>query len=201
MRPNSLAGRLIAAASLWSVVALVAAGLILTSLDRQIVEQGFDQRLGVYLKTLIGTLAAQTTPALSDPGNMGEPRFELPYSGWYWQVSQGGTVALASRSLYTDLVDTAKATGAKTVDDVTSGAVLGPAGQSLRFVSQTVTLDPNRTYNVLVAGDAGELQDQITAFRRTVMLTLAVFGIGLVVAITAQIRWGLRPLDRVRLGL
>ena len=203
MRPNSLAGRLIAAASLWSVVALVAAGLILTSLYRQSVEQGFDQRLGVYLKTLIGMLAAQTTPALSDPGNMGEPRFELPYSGWYWQVSQGdgGTVALASRSLYTDLVDTAKATGAKTVDDVTSGAVVGPAGQSLRFVSQTVTLDPSRTYNVLVAGDAGELQDQITAFRRTVMLTLAVFGIGLVVAITAQIRWGLRPLDRVRLGL
>ena len=35
----------------------------------------------------------------------------------------------------------------------------------------------------------------------SVLLTLAVFGIGLILATTAQIRWGLRPLDRVRRGL
>src|SRR5262245_49713648 len=102
MRLNSLAGRLIAAASLWSVVALIAAGLILTQLYRQTVERAFDDRLGVYLQTLVGMLAAQPGPNLTDPGNLGEPRFELPFSGWYWQVRQDGRgpVVLASPSLF-----------------------------------------------------------------------------------------------------
>ena len=54
MRLNSLAGRLIAAATLWAALALVAAGLILVSLYRSTVENAFDQRLNVYLQTLIG---------------------------------------------------------------------------------------------------------------------------------------------------
>jgi hypothetical protein len=94
MRRNSLAFRLIAAASLWSAVALLAAGLILTSLYSSTVERGFDERLSVYLRTLVGNLAQQSPPAPIDPGNLGEPRFELTFSGWYWQVREpdGGPV-------------------------------------------------------------------------------------------------------------
>src|SRR3990167_8433881 len=122
MRLNSLSVRLIAAASLWSVVALVVAGLILTSLYSQTVEQAFDERLGVYLRTLIGNLATQNPNALADPGNLGEQRFELIYSGWYWQVRRpdGGPVLLASRSLFSDVLDVTKATETQTADGVTS---------------------------------------------------------------------------------
>ena len=89
MRLNSLAVRLIVAATLWSAVALLAGGLILTSRYRQSVERSFDQRLTVYLRTLVGMIAAQNPANLSDPGNLGEQRFELTYSGWYWQVRRG----------------------------------------------------------------------------------------------------------------
>src|ERR1700681_1433279 len=107
MRLNSLAVRLIVAATLWSAVALLAAGFILTSLYRQSVERSFDQRLTVYLRTLVGMLAAQSPSNLSDPGNLGEQRFELPYSGWYWQVRRrkSGPVVLASESLFHDIID------------------------------------------------------------------------------------------------
>ena len=203
MRRNSLAVRLIAAASLWSAVALVVAGFILTSLYRQTVERGFDERLGVYLKTLVGTIAAQNPAALADPGNLGAQRFELPYSGWYWQIrrGRGGPVVLASRSLFSDLLDIAKATGPRIADDVTGGTLTGPDNQSLRVLSRTIRFDSGETLDVLVAGDAGELGNQIDAFRTSVILTLAVFGVGLILATTIQIRWGLRPLDRVRRDL
>jgi signal transduction histidine kinase len=203
MRLNSLAIRLIAAASLWSAVALVVAGLILTSLYRQTVEQAFDERLGVYLTTLIGTLATQDPAVLSDPGNLGEQRFELLYSGWYWQVRRpdNGAVLLASRSLFSDILDISKATDTLTIDGVTAGSLTGPEGQSLRVLSRTIIFDPDTSFDVLVSGDAGQLRDQVAAFRTSVILTLAVFGIGLVVATMIQIRWGLRPLDRVRSGL
>ncbi len=203
MRRNSLSFRLIAAASLWSAVALLVAGLILTSLYSSTVERGFDERLSVYLRTLVGSLAQQSPPASADPGNLGEPRFELTYSGWYWQVREAdaGPVVLASRSLFTDTLDVANATDTGDLDGMASGALVGPDDQSLRVLSRTVDFDESHRYEVLVAGDAGEVADQIAAFRWSVGLTLAALGIGLVIASTAQIRWGLRPLDNVRRGL
>ena len=58
--PSSLAGRLISAATLWSAATLLIAGLILTSLYRQTVVSAFDERLSVYLRTLVGVFAAET---------------------------------------------------------------------------------------------------------------------------------------------
>ena len=101
MPANSLAFRLIAAASLWTAAALLVAGLIITSLYRETVERAFDERLSVYLRTLVGSLATENPAQLTEPGNLGEPRFELSYSGWYWQVRRpnSGPVVIASKSL------------------------------------------------------------------------------------------------------
>src|SRR5262245_26209407 len=118
--PSSLAGRLVAAAILWSAATLVVAGVIFTSLYRQTVVSAFDERLSVYLRTLVGVLAAENPDSeLRDPGNLGEPRFELLYSGWYWQVrdADGGPVALASRSLFADVLDIARATDVHRTSD------------------------------------------------------------------------------------
>jgi signal transduction histidine kinase len=203
MRPNSLAFRLILSASLWSALALIVAGLILTSLYRQNAESAFDDRLSVYLKTLVGNLAGQDPAHLVDTGNLGEQRFELLYSGWYWEVREagGGAVLLASRSLFSDILDIGKATSKHESAGVTSGALIGPDNQLLRVLTQTITFSEGHKLDVLVAGDAGDMEAQIASFRWSVVLTLAAFGIGLVVATFIQIRWGLRPLDRVRRGL
>src|SRR5258707_11495825 len=200
MRLNSLAVRLIVAATLWSAVALLAAGLILTSLYRQSVERSFDQRLTVYLRTLVGMLATQNPANLTDPGNLGEQRFELPYSGWYWQVQRGknGPVVLASKSLFNDVIDFSKASDKNDIEEATGGALVGPDNQSLRALDRTIDFGPGNSYEVLVTGNAGDMADEIDAFRRNTLLTLAVFGVGLIISITAQTRWVLRPLDRVR---
>jgi len=204
MKPrfDSLAFRLVAGASVWAAVALIAAAFILTSLYRETVERGFDERLGVYLKTLVGNLAMQSPGQLGDPGNLGEQRFELIYSGWYWQVRKsGGPVVLASRSLATDTLDIAKATNVGTVDGVESAVLTGPDNQELRVLSRTIIFDADHRYDVLIAGNASQLEAEIRNFQTSVALTLAVFGIGLIVAVGVQIRWGLQPLDRVRHGL
>ncbi|WEK48514.1 MAG: ATP-binding protein [Candidatus Kaistia colombiensis] len=202
MRVNSLAFRLIAGASLWSAIALVVAGVILTSLYRDTVERAFDERLSVYLKTLVGNLATQAPGQLGDPGNLGEQRFELIYSGWYWQIRQvNGPVLLASRSLSTDTLDIANATSRSSVDGVEQATMEGPDKQQLRVLQRTITFDVDHRYDVLIAGNASELREEIADFRTSVALTLAVFGIGLVASTAFQIRWGLRPLDQVRRGL
>jgi signal transduction histidine kinase len=203
--PSSLAGRLVAAAILWSAAALIVAGVILTSLYRQTVVSAFDERLSVYLRTLVGALAAGNPDGeLSDPGNLGEPRFELLYSGWYWQVREvgGGPVVLASRSLFADVLDIARASELHgTGDGATAGALTGPTGQSLRVLSRLITFPNGRGFDILVAGDAGEVAAEIAAFGTSVVLTLAALGAGLILAIFFLIRWGLQPLERVRRAL
>ena len=88
MRANSLALRLFLSATSWTVVILFVTGFVLSSLYRQAVERSFDRRLGVYLRTLVADVAAPEDASDQLPQSLGEPLFDLPLSGWYWQVTR-----------------------------------------------------------------------------------------------------------------
>jgi hypothetical protein len=88
MRANSLALRLFLSATAWAVVILVITGIVLSSLYRHAVERAFDRRLGVYLRTLVADVASPEEAGDKFPQSLGEPLFELPLSGWYWQVTR-----------------------------------------------------------------------------------------------------------------
>jgi signal transduction histidine kinase len=94
-----------------------------------------------------------------------------------------------------------KAARVKEEAGIESGSFAGPDKQKLRFLSQTVTFDGARRFDVLVAGDAGNLEQQIASFRTTVIFLLGAFALGLIIATAVQIRWAFRPLDRVRRSL
>src|SRR5215831_16153896 len=103
MRTNSLALRLFVSAAIWTVVILVVTGVVLSSLYRAAVERSFDGRLGVYLRTLVADVAAPEEGSDKFPQSLGEPLFELPLSGWYWQVTRLDTAkpeVHSSRSLW-----------------------------------------------------------------------------------------------------
>src|ERR1700731_2237873 len=59
--------------------------LALSTLYRHAVERAFDRRLDVYLRTLVADVASPEEGADKFPQSIGEPLFELPLSGWYWQ--------------------------------------------------------------------------------------------------------------------
>src|SRR2546430_5663542 len=85
---NSLAIRLFFSATTWTVLILVVTGIVLSSLYRSAVERAFDRRLDVYLRTLVADVATPQEDADKFPQSLGEPLFELPLSGWYWQVTR-----------------------------------------------------------------------------------------------------------------
>src|SRR5260370_26286744 len=91
MRANSLALRLFFSAATWTVVILLVTGIVLSSLYRAAVERSFDGRLGVYLRTLVAAVASPHESSDKFPQSLGEPLFELPLSGWYWQVTRPDT--------------------------------------------------------------------------------------------------------------
>src|SRR3954452_18463243 len=85
---RSIAIRLAASALFWSLLILLTAGLILSALYRDTTERAFDTRLLVYATDLASDLVTQGNPDQRELGTLGDPRFDLPLSGWYWQVGQ-----------------------------------------------------------------------------------------------------------------
>ena len=83
-----LAARLLASAAVLCAAILLVAGLALTTLYRSTAERSFDERLYVYLKEIVAAVSQDPQGKLSEAGNFGEPRFDLPLSGWYWQVDK-----------------------------------------------------------------------------------------------------------------
>src|SRR5471030_985741 len=138
MRANSLALRLFVSATAWAVVILLITGVVLSSLYRQAVERAFDRRLGVYLRTLVADVASPDEAADKFPQSLGEPLFELPLSGWYWQVvrlDSGKPEVRASRSLWDSGLPHLQDTGvAADVNGQREGYVRGPEDQRLRQV-------------------------------------------------------------------
>src|SRR6187549_1070575 len=88
MRANSLALRLFLSATAWTVVILIVTGIVLSTLYRNAVERAFDRRLDVYLRTLVADVASPEEANDKFPQSLGEPLFDLPLSGWYWQVTR-----------------------------------------------------------------------------------------------------------------
>src|SRR6202140_3458220 len=144
MRANSLALRLFFSAATWTVVILLVTGIVLSSLYRAAVERSFDGRLGVYLRTLVADGASPDEGSDKFPQSLGEPLFELPLSGWYWQgtrLDPGKPELRASRSVWDGglphLQDRGVAAGPSSSRE---GYVAGPEDQRLRLVERNIDL-------------------------------------------------------------
>jgi len=205
MRANSLALRLFLSATVWTVLILLVTGFVLSGFYRDSVERAFDRRLGVYLKTLIADLAAPDIPIEKTGQMLGEPLFELPLSGWYWQVTRldhSKPEVTSSRSLWDrGLPHLGEQNVAPDPDGSRKAYVQGPEDQRLRLVERDVDLGDDGRFLVSVGGDAAELDDEILAFDYAIITTFLVLAAVLLLTTVFQVRFGLAPLNRISRGL
>jgi signal transduction histidine kinase len=205
MRAHSLALRLFLSAAAWTLVILIFTGVVLSSLYRQAVERSFDRRLGVYLRTLVAEIASPDEGNEKFSQSIGEPLFDLPLSGWYWQVTRLNAPkpdVRSSRSLWDGGLPHLEEQGVEATSDGTRRSyVAGPEDQRLRLIERTVDLGEEGRYLVAVAGDTSELDDEARAFDRALIITFAALVIGLLLTTMFQVRFGLAPLQRISDGL
>ena len=194
MRRNSLAFRLVAGAAVWCALWLSAGGYVLSTVFGRTVERNFDVRLGVLLEGLVAGSELAEDGALQLRPQLGEPRFDQPLSGWYWQISDGERVLRRSPSLWDARlpVDLAQDRSAAARD------IVGPDDQPLRLLVRPITLPGADTAFVYaVAGDRREIQADRQTFNRLLTFALAVLLAGVVGAVLVQVRFGLEPLRRM----
>ncbi len=199
MRPNSLAFRLVASAALWCALVLSAGGIGLSILLADTVERNFDARLGVLLEALVAGSELDEEGGLDLRLQLGEPRFEQPLSGWYWQVEPAGPgdhpePLARSASLW----DQALALDLPPGQPVARADVSGPEGQPLRLLVRAISLPgADRPFLYGVAGDRREISEQTGRFNRLLLFWLGVLLAGLLIAVFVQVRFGLEPLRRM----
>ncbi len=200
-RASSLATRLFVSATAWVVAILLITGIVLSSVYRTATERAFDRRLNLYLRTLIAEVATPDEPSDHQYQSLGEPLFDLPLSGWYWQITREDTEkheVRASRSLWDKKLPKLADKGlALTAAGVRQGYVDGPEGQDLRMVERPVDLGSDGKFLVTVAGDATEIFEETRTFDYYLFGTFAALTIGLLLTTIFQVRFGLAPLKRI----
>lgn len=185
---NSLRNRLLLGLLFWLILSLGLGIWGLSTGFRNAAERAFDARLNAYLYAL----AASGKDGLENLRPLGDPRFEQPLSGWYWQISEGNKALKRSRSLW----DASLSPVSAELDGrVIYHRVEGPRGEKLRLVERDFILPENSTrLHFIVAATIAELDAEIAAFDRLLLFfALGLCGVFLV-GTFIQVGFGLRPL-------
>jgi len=196
MADHSVNRRLMLGAVIWIAAALLITGFVLTGLFRNHVEQNFDEALQDHLEEVLSftDVDADGNPFLKR--HPGDPEYNKPLSGWYWEFQTSDGRIDKSRSLWDQRIDVGEPLSQ---DHETAFYLTGPRKETLRAVARSFTLpDAKTSVVILTTGPTEGMEKSINAFTRILAITLTVLGVGLVSAAVLQIRYGIRPLFKMR---
>jgi signal transduction histidine kinase len=197
---NSLAFRLFVSFAVWLLIVLPVTALVLIAGYREQIEESFNDDLNVYLTYLIGSTYPDKGVELKAP-NLGEARFLLPLSGYYWQIKTLGTsqpVILQSESLVSETLKLPSELGVSPdLQLIRIAEIDGPDEQKLRIMEREVAYSDGaqqQSFSYAVALDKSGAEEAIYDFTATLIFNLLVLAAGLMLAVFLQVRFGLWPL-------
>lgn len=195
---RSIATRLFLTAAALSAVVLLVASVFFTAYYRHEAEEIFERRLDVYLRAIVADVSESGQEGRTGPGQLGDPQFELPGSGWYWQITRMDDAAheiKASRSLFAERLPKLSDQGVPAgVGGSRRGDAKGPDGRRLRIVERVIDAGDMGIYLVQVAASTEEMEEQIARFQFELTIAFAALAIALAGVAAFQVRFGLRPL-------
>lgn len=190
MRTRSIHARLMAWGAGLTAAALLAAWAGISTLLQGFVEHRLDAELAAAARAVMAGSEWSDLEAsgLTVQPGPSDPRFEAPYSGWYWQVTDGTAVLARSSSLL----------GA----ELSAPGRQGPDGEVLRAHEETYTAPGDaRPLRVTVTLPNDEVQAELSAIRMPLMVSLWVLGSAILAALLLAVRVGLRDLREFAAGL
>lgn len=199
---RSIARRLLFFSTGLSLGILLVAGLVLSTLYRRTAETRFDEELGAYLRVLVADIATPGEASRTDPGQLGLPQFELPLSGWYWQITRLGEAVpeiRSSRSLYTARLPKLADHGVEAgLGGARAGTVRGPDERMLRILERVIDVGDQGLFLVQVAAATEDLDRDIARFELGLAVTFALLALALAGSSVLQVLYGLKPLRQLR---
>ncbi len=191
---TSLRARAVASGILWAVLTAVIGLYGLASfLDRQ-TEQRFNELLRNRHTQVVVAVANYRQSTADILRSVGEPAYQQPFSGQYWQIeSDEGQISVSPSLVDTLLPMAGTPTGGVIISDY-----VGPGGEQLRGAQEWLTLDDGTNLHVQVASSLLSLQLDRQILRNNLILA---FGLVTLVAIGGALLQAtavLRPLNVLR---
>ncbi|MTD99515.1 sensor histidine kinase [Paracoccus sp. YIM 132242] len=191
---RSIRGRLLLLAAVWLGAALLAAFLFISALLEDFVTDRFDAEAAAFADALLAEIQVEDGQVeLDDPP--ADPRFDLPLTGWYWQIQTGDAVIARSGSLLDGRLQAPPG-------DFAGGRGVGADGAALRVLRRQVSLpDSDAPVAAVVTAPQGQIDDSLRQISRPLGIALAVLGVVTALASVVQVTAGLQSLDQVRRDL
>jgi hypothetical protein len=212
LKPASLSKRLLAGASVFIALALIAAAIVIGFVLHRSIQGQIDQRLDTQIVFLTSMLTAENDGTIALAGDADGPPFDRPARGWYWQVA-GPKNVLRSRSLEGRSINVPAIHRPPPEDFRPRPAEdfdhrpreerpapadgMGPGNTALHFRIQQRMIG-RAAVTVVASAPRAAVNGPLREAMMTLAISLAVLGLALVVAIVLQVRLGLRPLERLR---
>ncbi|MEQ1547043.1 MAG: HAMP domain-containing sensor histidine kinase [Chakrabartia sp.] len=172
---------------------LLLTGLLVSSLMRVYVTQGFHDELKIH----IDELAALTTKDVSGQPyllrQLSDPRYSVQGSGFYWEVRRDGFAPIRSPSLGEGNISGTRATEKKPHWAITNG----PTGETIEYGMLSPANDTSPPFQLSIATDQKILEAALSDFNWPFGWALAAFASVMIGAGAIQIAFGLKPIHRM----
>ncbi len=200
---KSLTARVLLLTTLWSAVALVVIGLVISTLYRKSAERGFQDLLRAQLNNVINSVSIGEQGALTGSPQLGDLRYAQPKTGWYWIVEPLGTYTsapLVSPSLGSVNLPVLSVLEAPFNSHYERYYIVTDSvGNRVQVAETEVVFEGDgRAARFRVTGNVGVIEDDVDTFSHSLYLALFGFGIGSLIVNALAILYGLRPLDQAR---
>jgi signal transduction histidine kinase len=186
--------RLLAIAVASILATLIVAGISLGTIFEHQVLKRVDRELQIRWDELAAALELDLSGRPAFIHELTDPRYLRPYSGAYWQITEGDRVVATSRSLWDTTLDTSDRS--HTYNDSGAFEIVGPEGSALYVLSGPVSIGDHR-FELDVALDHDEVDALRAAFERDMVLILGPIALVLVLGAWFQIRQSLKPLRKL----
>ncbi|MFA7437571.1 sensor histidine kinase [Castellaniella sp.] len=200
----SLRWRLLLGTLIWVLLSVAAAGWGIQTLFRQHIRAQLQSELGIYLDHLTAAIQVDPEGRLSLATQPADPRFSMPFSGLYWQIS-----APAEDGLSAQLLRSRSLWDVRLADDRPSQRTGGDLQTTTRLSSHDALLQmrvrtvypaegPRDRLVLSAAADQALWAEPVARFNRELALALGILLLGLMAAVWMQVWFGLRPLTSLR---
>lgn len=195
---NTLAGRLFALSAIAALIGIAVVAYVISTNYRAGAEERLRNVLNANVYNLMGNVELDASKQLMGFPDLGDSRYLLSDSGWYWSVSQVGNPQnqLSSSSLSERAINVPESvTFDQTfqryfdVDDVNGVALTGL--ETKVFLGEGSDL-----FSFKVTANKEIIESDIQQFLGMLFLTLGLFAFSLILAMSLLVRLGLQPINR-----
>jgi signal transduction histidine kinase len=199
MLSKSLTFRIIALSSFWIVMALFLTASLLAYYYRDHIAKHYDAHVFMHLEEMVAASHLSPQGELQLSYYPSDPRFDILYSGWYWEIRHHGKVLGRSHSLGGETLDLG---GLQVTEGTRIHHISGPRQEPLRIQTLEIPAGPAGERLMLVAtAPMLGIKDDVIDIAEHMLVSFVLLAAVLILAVVLQVRLALRPLKAVSSGI